>query len=93
MATKTSQKVYKEMTDIIHAEICMQFMILAADNDKFKGGNWKQVQGFAKELGTSVSNALGQLIDTVQGEVNPSNEYPGAPVTMYYSEITGERIL
>ena len=86
-----SQEVWKHITKVIHAELCVQFIILASDRGKFEGANFKQIQGFAEELGETVRFEMDRLIDMVTDKVNPSNEYPGALVRDYYEEVTGKR--
>ena len=86
-----SMEVWKHITEVIHAEMCVQFIILASERGKFEGANFKQIQGFAEELGETVSHELDKLIDGVTDKVNPSNDYPGALVRDYYEEVTGKR--
>ena len=83
---------HRAMCNVMHTVLCTSYNVIAQETGKYEGATEAQIAGFVRELSETVRDAMNDMEDRIAGELNPSNDHPGAPVTMYYHRETGERI-
>ena len=90
--TKKIVELHLELENLLISSACNSYDAIARESGKYEGGSFAQIKGFRAELEETVVGCVSDLMDRIAGELNPSNDHPGAPVTMYYHRETGERI-
>ena len=92
MKAENAMLDHRAVCNVMHTVLCAGYDVMARETGKYEGATQAQIDGFLRELRETVRDAMNDMEDRIAGELNPSNDHPGAPVTMYYHRETGERI-